>query len=54
MERESIAFVKQLITKLEKNVAALEKAKKDNDPRLFNELKKTSFDIHQEIEKLIQ
>jgi len=54
MERESIAFVKQLLEKLEKTVALLEVAKKENDPRKFNELKKSSFDIHQEIEKLIK
>jgi hypothetical protein len=54
MERESISFVNQLLEKLEANVAKLEKAKKDNDPRAFNEIKKNSFDIHAEIEKLIK
>jgi len=53
MEKESITFIKQLLVKLEKNIAMLEKAKKDNDPRQFNELKKTSFDIHKEIERLL-
>lgn len=53
MENDAIPFVKQLVEKLEENVKNLEAAKKDNDPREFNELKKNSFDIHEEIEKLL-
>lgn len=54
MEQEKIPFIKQLLGKLEDNIRKLEKAKEDNDPRSFNEIKKNSFDIHEEINKLIQ
>lgn len=54
MKEDGIIFVKQLLEKLEDNVKKLEKAKEDNEPREFNELKKKSFDIHKEIEGLLQ
>ena len=53
MEKESIHFVEQLLAKLKTNISKLEKAKKENDPRGFNEIKRTCFDINNEIEKLI-
>ena len=53
MKEDGIVFVKQLLVKLEGNIVKLEKAKKDNEPRVFNELKKESFDIHKEIEGLL-
>lgn len=53
MKPDVAPFVKQLLGKLEENVAKLEKAKSDNDPRSFNEIKKECFKIHEEIEKLI-
>jgi hypothetical protein len=54
MKEEAIVFVKQLLNKLEQNVSLLEGAKEENDPRSFNDYKKNSFDVHQEIEKLIE
>jgi hypothetical protein len=54
MERESISFVKQLLDELESNLNQLEKAKKDNDPREFNEIKKKTFDIEKELGNLIK
>ena len=54
MEKESIDFIEQLLRKLKDNISKLEKAKKDNDPRLFNEIKKDSFNTNNEIDKLIK
>ena len=54
MDEEKIVFVKQMLASLEKNIKELESLKKNNDPRKFNEVKKDSFDIHLEIEKLIK
>lgn len=53
MKPEVAPFVKQLLEKLEKNILKLEKAKEDNDPREFNEIKKECFKIHEEIGKLL-
>lgn len=54
MEEDGIVFIKQLLLKFEKNIDKLEKAKENNEPRKFNELKKESFDIHKEIAGLLQ
>lgn len=54
MDKEAIGFVKQLIEKVEKNVKKLEDAKENNDPRLFNDMKKKCFDLQNEIGKLIK
>ncbi|MDA3836548.1 MAG: hypothetical protein PF542_02910 [Nanoarchaeota archaeon] len=54
MEIETIEFIKQLLDKMDKNVDKLEVARNENDPRTFNNLKKNSFDIHEEIRKLIK
>lgn len=54
MEKESITFVNQLIGKLEENTKKLEQAKNDNDPRSFNQIKRDSFKIHEELGKLIK
>ncbi|MBN2880420.1 hypothetical protein JXM83_00035 [Candidatus Woesearchaeota archaeon] len=53
MKSEVAPFVKQLLGKLEENVAKLEKTKEDNNPRAFNDVKKECFKIHEEIEKLL-
>lgn len=54
MEKESIDFIEQLLRKLKDNISKLEKSKKDNDPRAFNEIKKDSFNTNNEIDKLIK
>jgi hypothetical protein len=54
MEKDAIVFVKQLVESLEVNLKKLEKAKKDNDPREFNDLKKKCFDIQKQIEDLVK
>ena len=54
MEKESISFVKQLLDELNSNLTQLEKARKENDPRAFNQVKKKAFDIEKELEKLIK
>jgi len=54
MNKDAIIFMKQLISKLEENVKKLEKAKENNDPREFNDLKKQCFDIQKEMEKMIK
>lgn len=54
IEKEGIAFAKQLIEQIEKNVELLEKAKENNDPREFNEIKKKSFKLYEELGKLIK
>jgi len=54
MEEEKIVFVKQMLKSLEKNIKELETLKKNNDPRKFNEVKKDSFNIHEEISKMIK
>ncbi|NCN51475.1 hypothetical protein GW931_00485 [archaeon] len=54
MEKEAITFARQLLEKFDANIKKLEEAKEDNDPVGFNEIKKNSFDIHQEIQKLLQ
>lgn len=53
MEKESINFIEQLLIKLKKNISKLEIAKKENDPRGFNEIKKECMNITKEIDKLI-
>ena len=53
MEKESIDFIEQLLRKLKTNISKLEKAKENNDPREFNEIKKDSFNTNTEIDKLI-
>lgn len=54
MEEEKITFIKQMLKSLEKNIKELEVLKKNNDPRKFNEVKKDSFNIHEEISKIIK
>lgn len=54
MNKDAIIFMKQFINKLEENVKKLEKAKKDNDPRGFSDLKKECFDIQKQMEKLMK
>jgi hypothetical protein len=54
MEKEAIVFVKQLINSLERKLGDLGKAKEENDPRGFNDLKKECFEIQRQIEDLIK
>ena len=54
MEKEKIIFIKQMLNSLENKIKELETLKKNNDPRRFNEVKKDSFNIHEEISKIIK
>ncbi len=53
MEKEKLDFIEQFLNELEGYVNELEKAKKENDPKQFNEIKKKSYHVNEEIKKLI-
>lgn len=54
MEEDAITFVKQMIRLLERDLEKLFKAKEENDPRKFNDIKKRCMDTQKQIEDLIK
>ncbi len=54
MKEENLIFVKQLLNSLEKKMKELAEAKKENDPRKFNEIKKECLKLNGQIGELIK
>jgi len=54
MKEEKILFVKQLLNSLSKKLKELNKAKEDNEPKKFNNLKKETIKINNQIGNLIK
>jgi hypothetical protein len=54
MKEENIVFIKQLLNSLENKLEELNKAKEDNDPKKFSELKKEILKINNQIGNLIK
>ena len=54
MKEENLIFVKQLINSLNKKLKDLAKAKEENDPRKFNDLKKVCLKLNEQIGDLIK
>ena len=54
MKEEKIIFVKQMINSLTKKLEDLSKAREENDPNKFNDLKKDCIKLNEQIGDLIK
>jgi len=54
MKEENILFVKQLLNSLNDKLKELNKAKEDNEPKKFSDLKNETIKINNQIGNLIK